>query len=147
MVFATEQLPQERKHKLENASGSSSVHDCSVVFFLSSSLCDRDFPITWFGEQFFTFFHFEKIRDMLLITSSKEWLQAPQLRAISFLVLWSLSQSNSHNEGNINLRTCRAHHMCMMVYCSFAFLACATEILPSCVLVSNASWLCLNLRE
>ena len=69
----------------------------------------------------------------------KKSLQALQLRAISFLVLWSLPQSNSHNEGNINLRTRGALHVCRIVlYCSFAFLACATEILPSCVLVNNS---------
>ena len=70
------------------------------------------------------------------MNTSKKWLQALQLRAISFLVLWSLPQSNSHNEGNINLRTRGALHVCRIVlYCSFAFLACANEILPSCALV------------
>ena len=71
-------------------------------------------------------------------TSNKEWLQAFTLRAISFLVLLSLPQSNSHNKGNIKLRTCRALQVCTIVlYCSFGSLACATEILPSCVLASN----------
>ena len=85
-----------------------------------------------------SFFYLEKIRDIIMNTSSKEWRQALKLRAISFLVLWSLSQSNSHNKGNIKLRTCRAVQVCTIVlYCSFGFLACATEILPSCVLMNN----------
>ena len=122
-------------------SGSSSVHTCPVSFFWSSSLCHRDSPIMCFGWQFlFTLFHCEKVRDMWMNTSNKEWLQALKLRAIGFLVVWSLSQSNSHNKGNIKLRTCRAVQVCTIVlYCSFGSLACATEILPSCVLESNLS--------
>ena len=120
-------------------SGSSSVHTCPVSFFWFSSLCHRDSPIMCFGWQFlFTLFHCEKVRDMWMNTSNKEWLQALKLRAIGFLVVWSLSQSNSHNKGNIKLRTCRAVQVCTIVlYCSFGFLACATEILPSCVLMNN----------
>ena len=85
-----------------------------------------------------SFFYLEKIRDIIMNTSSKEWRQALQLRAISFFVLWSLSQSNSPTKGNIKLKTCRALQMSTMVlYCSFGLLACATEILPSWVLVSS----------
>ena len=87
---------------------------------------------------FSTLIYSKKIRDILMNTSNKERLQALKLRAISFLVSWSLPQSNSHNKGGINLRTCRAVQVCTIVlYCSFGFLACATEILPSCVLMNN----------
>ena len=91
------------------------------------------------GEQHVVFLLFGKIRDIIMKTSNKEWLRALKLRAISFLVLWSLPQSNSHKKGNIVLRTCRAVQVCTIVlYCSLAFLACATEFLPSRVLVSNS---------
>ena len=91
---------------------------------------------------FFTLIYSKKIRDILMNTSNKEWLQAVKLRAISFLVWWSLPQSNSHNKGNIKLRTCRALQVCTMVpYCFFGLLACATEILPSWLVVSNYSYI------
>ena len=72
---------------------------CTIVMHCSFGfvLCHRDSPIICLGEHLFTFFHFEKIRDILMNTSNKEWLQALKLRAISFLVLWSLPQSNSHD--------------------------------------------------
>ena len=89
-----------------------------------------------------SFFYLEKIRDIIMNTSSKEWRQALQLRAINFFVLWSLSQSNSPTKGNIKLKTCRALQMSTMVlYCSFGLLACATEILPSWLVVSNYSYI------
>ena len=95
---------------------------CRIVMHCSFGfvLCHRDSPIICLGEHLFTFFHFEKILDILMNTSNKEWLQALTLRAISFLVLWSLPQCNSHNKGNIKLRTCRALQVCTIVlYSSF----------------------------
>ena len=95
---------------------------CRIVMHCSFGfvLCHRDSPIICLGEHLFTFFHFEKILDILMNTSNKEWLQALTLRAISFLVLWSLPQSNSHNKGTIKLRTCRALQVCTIVlYSSF----------------------------
>ena len=95
---------------------------CRIVMHCSFGfvLCHRDSPIICLGEHLFTFFHFEKILDILMNTSNKERLQALTLRAISFLVLWSLPQSNSHNKGNIKLRTCRALQVCATVlYSSF----------------------------
>ena len=59
--------------KTENVSGSSSVHDCSVVFFWFARVCHRDSPIMCFGEQrFFTLSQFERVIDMVMNTSNKE---------------------------------------------------------------------------
>ena len=69
------------------------VMQCSFGFVL----CHRDSPIICLGEHLFTFFHFEKILDILMNTSDKERLRALNLRANSFVVLWSLPQSNSHD--------------------------------------------------
>ena len=90
---------------------------CRIVMHCSFGfvLCHRDSPIICLGEHLFTFFHFEKILDILMNTSNKEWLQALTLRAISFLVLWSLPQSNSHNEGNIDVRLFKCAHLSCIV--------------------------------
>ena len=139
-------LPQHNSHNKGNIKlrTSRALQVCKIVMQCSFCfvLCHRDSPIICLGEHLFTFFHFEKILDILMNTSNKEWLQALTLRAISFLVLWSLPQCNSHNKGNIKLRTCRALQVCTIVlYCSFGSLACATEILPSCVSVSFSIFL------
>ena len=58
---------------------------CRIVMHCSFGfvLCHRDSPIICLGEHLFTFFHFEKILDILMNTSNKEWLQALTLRAIA----------------------------------------------------------------
>ena len=136
-------LPQSNSHNKRNIKLRTcrDLQVCAIVLHCSFGFlaCATEIlPSCVLMSNFFTFFYSEKIRDMLMNTSSSEWLQAFTLRAISFLVLWSLPQSNSHSKGNIKLRTCRAVQVCTIVlYCSIGFLACATEILPSCVLVSN----------
>ena len=117
-------LPQSNSHNKGNTKlrTSRALQVCKIVMHCSFGfvLCHRDSPIICLGEHLFTFFHFEKILDILMNTSNKEWLQAITLRANSFLLLWSLPQCNSHNKANIKLRTCRALQVCATVlYSSF----------------------------
>ena len=136
-------LPQNNSHNEGNIVlvTCRALQVCTIVLYCSFGLlaCATEIlPSSAWVSNHFTFFQFEKRRDMLMNTPNKQWLQALKSRTISFLVLWSLPQSNSHKKGNIKLRTCRSLQVCRIIlYCSFGFLACATEILPSCVLVSH----------